>query len=333
MKDQINDQLAAMQLGRLNGLDEVVHEQVVVQDGVLTNAERQLDALVPDRELDIVLGGYKVKWKDGIRSNTEASFGGIIKWPDHSKLLVRQGSFASIGAKLPALQDGVKDYIDIPYGVTVIIGASGSGKTALGEWIAKTLNGKHMRVLEPEVPCYTDVNEALGALGDFLASENDHVLIKDSIRYVVFNPGERTAAGTGGMNMALFTHLTVLSVMAESLGKMLFLILNPVTVSADSMKLYIEALNGSVNGVMHIEQPGRFTWYARTAQNLRSRTVFEVQNVFLDHPDTESNLSSNEINLMNERDAVSPYLAGVLAHRNAHNELNSTSNNELKENK
>lgn len=323
MKEEINSQLSEMQLGRLNGLDEIVQEQVHSKKPLMEELTSNLDAIVPDRELDIVLGGYKIKWVDGVRQTTEAAFGGIRKWPDHAKLLVRHGSFAAVGAKLPALQDGAAGHIDIPYGVTVIIGPSGSGKTALGEWIASTLNGQHMRVLEPEVPCYTDVQEALGALGDFLASDQNDVLVKDSIRYVVFNPGERTAAGTGGMNMALFTHLTVLSVMAESLGKMLFLILNPVTVSADSMKLYIEALNGSVNGVMHVEQPGRFTWYARTMQNLRSRTVFEIQNVFTDKDKVEGSAKQTEINIANERDAVSPYLAGVLAHRNAHNELNS----------
>lgn len=260
-----------------NVVDDFLHQaEHGNEHDVIVNPSNVLSS---EEVIDVVIAGYAIRYADGQASRLKSgSFGGIVKVKPERTLIVRNGPYAETSFSFAVTRDGEKQVLHVPTGVTALIGGSGTGKTELGNKLAHLLgsNALHVRMLEPEVPCITDPYLFLKTIADFLLQDNEKVMVIDSIRFAIYNPGEKTAAGAGGMNMALFTHLTTLSVMAEQLGKSIIMVINPVTVNADVLKLYIEALNGSVNGVMRMVSRGRFDWIARTEQSDRNPRAYEI---------------------------------------------------------
>lgn len=231
-------------------------------------------------DLVVELGGYAVKMSEdkSIAIEDDRPYATRFVRPEKFELTGRQGAFVDVNFQLPVKSDSTQTSIAVPYGVVAILGGAGSGKS---EFLAKLVQFlgedrfEYIRFMEPEAPCITDPYEMLHRLGAFLLGDKRYCGL-DSSRYMVFNPGRKAATGTGGMNMSLFSSLTALSVAAELRQKTIFVIINPVTANPDTMKLYVEALNGSVNGVMTMIARGRFEWVARTEENDRRKQTFDV---------------------------------------------------------
>lgn len=158
--------------------------------------------------------------------------------------------------------------LQLPPGVTIIIGRSGSGKTKLALERMTALNenviyARHGEPLdqrfvkslmnEPEksgimlLPFEVDVANAIAG---FLFQDGSDVMIVDSLRYLFYAGGGAT--GKGGVNMTLFADISYLDVVANQRGKSLVVIINPLTDDDASYKSIIEAAKGSVSALIDV---------------------------------------------------------------------------------
>lgn len=158
--------------------------------------------------------------------------------------------------------------LQLPPGVTIIIGRSGSGKTKLALERMTALNenviyARHGEPLDqrfvqslmndPEksgimlLPFEVDVASAIAG---FLFQDGSDVMIVDSLRYLFYAGGGAT--GKGGVNMTLFADISYLDVVANQRGKSLVVIINPLTDDDASYKSIIEAAKGSVSALIDV---------------------------------------------------------------------------------
>lgn len=160
--------------------------------------------------------------------------------------------------------------LTLPTGLTIVMGKSGSGKTALtlGRLAANNESVTYVRYAEPlddamfvtrltnqRVYSATSEPDVIEYLLNHLFSEPDttDVFVLDSIRYLVFAPGGAT--GKGGVNMTLFTQLTHLDIVASLLGKSVVVVVNPLSDDQASYDLMIESALGSCSAVVDVLNP------------------------------------------------------------------------------
>lgn len=161
-----------------------------------------------------------------------------------------------------------KHKIELPPGVTMIIGKSGSGKTKLALERMTALNKKvdYVRFGEPldrrfvqlltkskdesRVDLLSHEVDVANAIAEFLMDDTRQVLIIDSLRYLFYAGGGAT--GKGGVNMTLFADISFLDNVANLRGKSLVVIINPLTDDDASYKSIIEAAKGSVSALIDV---------------------------------------------------------------------------------
>lgn len=158
-----------------------------------------------------------------------------------------------------------KTSIELPPGVTIIMGRAGSGKTklALGR-MATGDAASYIRFGEP-LDKYFAVSQAAGValfaqsevalanvIANFLFADETHVLIVDSLRYLMF--GGSGATGKGGVNMTLFSDLSFLDTVAATRGKSLVIVINPMTDSAEAYSQLLEVAAGSVAAIVDVQR-------------------------------------------------------------------------------
>lgn len=172
-----------------------------------------------------------------------------------------------------------KHSIELPPGVTIIIGKSGSGKTKLALERMTALNdnviyARHGEPLDRHfvkdlmkdatssgqmlLPFEVDVANAIAG---FLFQEGSDVLIIDSLRYLFYAGGGAT--GKGGVNMTLFADISYLDVVANQRGKSLVVIINPLTDDDASYKSIIEAAKGSVSALIDVQSTTSIRYTSR----------------------------------------------------------------------
>lgn len=178
-----------------------------------------------------------------------------------------------------SLAKGGKVKLDLAPGVTIVMGKSGAGKTALtlGRIIEHNENALYVRYGEPvdsffmryaprvgpgpATPNENGVELALtepwlaSRIASVLAGASPlmNVLIVDSLRHLVFGSGGNT--GKGGVNMTLFSDLSFLDVVAAARGIALVVIINPMTDDKAAYDLLLEVASGSVAGVLDVASP------------------------------------------------------------------------------
>lgn len=177
--------------------------------------------------------------------------------------------------------------MDLPPGVTIVMGKSGAGKTALtlGRIAALNENVLYVRHGEP-VDSYlmrlaprigpgpSEPNESgveLAMTEAWLAqrvasivaagASDMNVMIIDSLRHVVFGSSGNT--GKGGVNMTLFSDLSYLDVVAAARGIALIVIINPMTDDPAAYELLLEVASGSVAGVIDVKSPSEIRSISR----------------------------------------------------------------------
>lgn len=172
-----------------------------------------------------------------------------------------------------AQNDGTKYNIDIPIGVTVILGKSGSGKTRFAFdhlFTSAQVTGRNPLYVKMHEPGDEDRMLAIAARGNlvipdfevFLANtlatelfsyRRDFIVI-DSLRYLFYS-SSGGATGKGGVNMSLFMDLTHLDVLATRLKQRVLVVINPMTDDPSAFDFYVEAAVGAVSGVIVMDSP------------------------------------------------------------------------------
>lgn len=177
--------------------------------------------------------------------------------------------------------------LDLPPGVTIVMGKSGAGKTALtlgriaalNEHVLYVRHGEpvdsYLMRLAPRIgPGTAEPNEAgveLALTEAWLAqrvasiiaagSADMNVMIIDSLRHVVFGSSGNT--GKGGVNMTLFSDLSFLDVIAAARGVAIIVIINPMTDDPAAYDLLLEVASGSVAGVIDVKSPSEIRSISR----------------------------------------------------------------------
>lgn len=169
--------------------------------------------------------------------------------------------------------------IELPPGVTIVLGRSGSGKTkfTLNNLTLKNDNVMYARFGEPldyrfvEHMATNPESKGISLLdfevdvasriASFLFEDGSDVLIVDSLRYLVYAGGGAT--GKGGVNMTLFADISFLDIVASRRGKSLVVVINPLSDDDDAYKQIIEAAKGSVSGLIDMVSPSSFRFTSR----------------------------------------------------------------------
>lgn len=158
--------------------------------------------------------------------------------------------------------------IDLPLGVTAVLGRSGAGKSRLTfDHLFVTNNHvanktvKYIKMFEPGddervlnvsktnamIPMFEA--ELAADLAALLFDQHTEVIIIDSLRYLFYSSAGG-ATGKGGVNMSLFMDLTHLDSVATALGKRVVVVINPMTDDEAAFNFYVEAAAGAVSGVV-----------------------------------------------------------------------------------
>lgn len=159
--------------------------------------------------------------------------------------------------------------LQLPPGITILIGKSGAGKTKLALDRINRLNARtsyvrfgepldkyFVRMLDIE-PAESRVEllqfevDVAARMASFLFNDTEDVLIVDSLRYLFFASGGAT--GKGGVNMTLFTDLSFLDNVANLRGKSLVLVINPLTDDDQAYKTILEVATGSVSALIDVQ--------------------------------------------------------------------------------
>lgn len=185
-----------------------------------------------------------------------------------------------------ARQEG-KYTVELPTGVVVVMGMSGSGKTRLTRdfMFANNARSKFVTYGEPVLQNFAryypgaDVAEFEPMLATILASylcdSAIDLIILDSLRYLFYGASSGST-GKGGVDMGLFTNLTFLDNVASALGKTVIVIINPLTDDPAVFKFYEEAAMGAVAGVISMASPTQATITTRLGR--RERRTLQLPN-------------------------------------------------------
>lgn len=158
--------------------------------------------------------------------------------------------------------------LDLPHGVTAVLGKSGSGKTRFVfdhlfySTVARGEKAVYIRAFEPgdvaklrEYTTDATFFEASFELDlvqrvvDALIDPAVDVIIIDSLRYLFYS-SSGGATGKGGVNMGIFMDLTHLDLVAAAFQKRIIVVVNPMTDDENAFNFYIEASVGAVSGVV-----------------------------------------------------------------------------------
>lgn len=178
----------------------------------------------------------------------------------------------------------VKEVI-LPYGVVVVFGMTRSAKTELLKYIMKQTNGTFIRFMEPEPPTMTSISELIVRIESFLNSDKQ-VFAVDSIRDIIYNSLNKSAAGKGGVNTGIYGDLTALNALAANRKKLIIAVVNPTT-DDDSAEIMARGIEGSVAGMFTSLRYGAVKFVARTRDNMRTERRYTYK------PDDEIKIDYN----------------------------------------
>lgn len=164
--------------------------------------------------------------------------------------------------------------VDLPLGVTVLLGKAGKGKTRLAfDHLFLTTQANqdavpfYFQLFEPgdedkvlkfakdencDIPDF-EVSFA-SRLAEVLTDRDRELVIVDSLRYLFYS-SSGGATGKGGVNMSLFMDLTHLDRVVRRLEKRVVLVVNPMSDDDAAFNYYIEAAVGAAAGVIVMDSP------------------------------------------------------------------------------
>lgn len=158
--------------------------------------------------------------------------------------------------------------VTLPYGVVAVFGSTGSGKTSLLKYLHNYTKGEYVRFMEPELPAMTNPHLLMDRIERFLKDHSLSVLEIDSIRFMIYNPKKKSAAGKGGVSTGIYGDLTALSIVAAKLRKTIIVVVNPTT-DDDAADIMARGIEGSISGIFVAQRYGACKFTARTDDNMR----------------------------------------------------------------
>lgn len=171
---------------------------------------------------------------------------------------------AEPGAPIPIPIPGIEQQLIMEFGVGVILGGTGTGKTTLTRgYIIPELEKRGIEVryhtfveevTSPEVGI-SDETELLHNIAQFLLEDDRRVMVVDSLRHFIFKGGSG-GTGKGGTNMALFSSLTQLDMLAGHFGKVILFTLNPLASEEEVLSMILDSTNSSVKTVITLDKVG-----------------------------------------------------------------------------
>lgn len=153
-------------------------------------------------------------------------------------------------------------------GCHVIAGPSAVGKTTLLSQIDRELgeiDKATIIFMEPEINAITIEAELYDLLASHFAVQRSVILL-DSLRHFVYSSSS-TATGKGGTNMALFSKLTALDVIARNLDVALVATVNVLSADEEAFTLLENSLVGSVATAILLPNPGSIRLSSRSLDN------------------------------------------------------------------
>lgn len=238
-------------------------------------------------EFKIFIGGYGSDPDDNDPgSKTKLVSGDIMKWAQNEEQMKhRSGNgfgfgfepITTISVPMFDTTSSEKITLPLPAGLIGLYGPSGAGKTHLLQYMLnKVKDPFFVRFNEPELPItHFSPNDVIESIEDFLESDSLVGGI-DSFRFWVYNTLGRSAAGKGGISTGLYSDLTQLSNALAMKGKTLIVVINPMSPDADSRAAVLNALDGSLAGVIEAISYGKFSYKARTSENMRNNKTYTI---------------------------------------------------------
>lgn len=170
-------------------------------------------------------------------------------------------------ASVRAIHAAPRVAIDLPPGMTMVLGGSGSGKSKFTMGVAAhSTDVLYARYGEPLDPYFlAAVQQDAGVMlvdhevqlaemiARFMATDSLEVMIVDSLRYRFYSGDGAT--GTGGVNMTLFAALTFLDVAIAQADKALVVVVNPLTPDEKAFAALREVARGSVSCLIEMKDP------------------------------------------------------------------------------
>lgn len=256
-------------------------------DNNLNNQDLNNDKDNEELEFKIFIGGYgSDDGDDAPGAKTTLVSGSLEKWTQEQvEKHKRNGNGFGFGfepittAKISMYDTTGSENIELPLpaGLIGLYGPSGTGKTHLLQYIMSKINNPlFIRFNEPELPItHFTPNETIKCFEEFLESDQKFCGI-DSGRFWVYNSLGKSAAGKGGISTGLYSDLTQLSNALAMKGKTMIMIINPMSPDADSRAAVLNALDGSLAGVIEAISYGKFSYKARTTENMRNNKTYTV---------------------------------------------------------
>lgn len=157
--------------------------------------------------------------------------------------------------------------IDLPPGMTMVLGGSGSGKSKFTMGVAAhstdVLYARYGEPLDPHflaamqqdagVMLVDHEVQLAEMIARFMATDLLEVMIVDSLRYRFYSGDGAT--GAGGVNMTLFAALTFLDVAVAQADKSLVVVVNPLTPDEKAFAALREVARGSVSCLIEMKDP------------------------------------------------------------------------------
>lgn len=138
-------------------------------------------------------------------------------------------------------------------GVHAIVGGTSSGKTELGRYLQRN-NPTAVRLAYEEPEKRAIVGEPNLALKIAEAIEGgSKLIIIDSLRTLGYKQTGTT--GKGGLDMGLFTWLTIVDIWAKELGILIFPLFNPIAIDEELKNQLREATAGAMESAIIVARP------------------------------------------------------------------------------
>jgi len=173
--------------------------------------------------------------------------------------------------------------LELPPGLTMVLGGSGSGKTTLTQQLVRQNDFEYVSFGEPlsqgtlnltadghGILCQSEAGLAHRLARHIIAGEKKAIVV-DSLRYLFYSPSGAT--GKGGVNMTLFADLTFLDFVCTATNSVVVIVVNPLSTDEMVLASIREAASGSVSGLLELQAGRRATYTARGVNNRQSRVI------------------------------------------------------------
>lgn len=197
--------------------------------------------------------------------------------------------------------------IDVPYGVCVLVGATGTGKTPLAHLLAR--HGVETYAVVRAGEPFTGYDTAQGSIAESigLAAFAAPDVVVDSIKDLLAMSGN---AMKGGVSRSALVDLSAWAILGATIGVTFYVPLNPSSSDEESMKLMASIAQSNTSMTFSHVSGENWTFQARTGEGL-PRTKGDFKFDVAPVETVESNLTRTVVKTASVDSAA--VLAGITA--------------------